>query len=301
MEYRLYHDESKQAGYWHGILLVPEKSRKRLIELLLRVRINTGYEGVIGLKHVKKETGKIYRCAESWILLAIGLMRTKLGNDNYPLHYGETKNGKLVLCHTLSEILGLKFVLFREKDNHNKMTLLDNYASKVETTFRIGLKGGLHFLSSNEKPIHITGMHFDGYEHHGGVVNKQRIIDQLYGLKDSCSVLRASNSIDSRSSKHTQKGCQEYDDCQFLQLTDLLVGGFRTLLGECTRKIHTKLCHSLHQPIEAFFRRPAGFRNSRWCGSLCMSQCELINGQWKYSTLELIKRKNTQQYIDFTE
>lgn len=24
MKYRLYHDESKQSGYWHGMLLVPE-------------------------------------------------------------------------------------------------------------------------------------------------------------------------------------------------------------------------------------------------------------------------------------
>ncbi len=32
--FELYHDESKVAGYWHGILLVPEAEKARLVGLL---------------------------------------------------------------------------------------------------------------------------------------------------------------------------------------------------------------------------------------------------------------------------
>ena len=34
MEYELYHDESKENGYWHGMLLVPVTKKSELVALL---------------------------------------------------------------------------------------------------------------------------------------------------------------------------------------------------------------------------------------------------------------------------
>jgi len=294
MKYHLYHDESKQNGYWHGILLVPEDSRPRLLDMLQKVRNNTKHEAPLGIKSVMNSSGKLFRCAQAWILLAIGLMRTKQGRKPYAAHFGETEAGRTVL-RSLKERLGLKFILFREKDNHQKMQLLDRYADRVETTFRMGLKGGLNFLSTDDQPIHVTKMHFDGNEHHDSGIDRARIVGRLSGLKQSCSVLDADDLIDDRSGNHTRDGAQHYDDCQLIQLTDLLVGSFRTFLGECTRDEHKTLCYSARLPIEAFSRNPAGFRNSRWYGSVCMSQCELVNGNWVFSTLELLKDNSQEQ------
>jgi hypothetical protein len=47
MEYDAYHDESKEAGYWHGILLVPRDTRQRFIDQLKSIRANTGYDAAV--------------------------------------------------------------------------------------------------------------------------------------------------------------------------------------------------------------------------------------------------------------
>jgi hypothetical protein len=44
MDYELYHDESQEAGYWHGILLVPGHEE---------ARDNTGYYHPFSLKKVR--------------------------------------------------------------------------------------------------------------------------------------------------------------------------------------------------------------------------------------------------------
>ena len=296
MDYRLYHDESKIAGYWHGMLLVPETSRNELLDFLARARGNANYPFPLAIKKVKRSSGPVYRCAQSWILIAVGLMRTKLGQQTYPIHFAEMKEGRPVY-DTLNKSLGLKFILFREKQGHQDMQLLNTYAQRVETTFRIGLKGGLHFLSSDEKPIHIIKMHFDGNEHHRGGIDKERIIGRLAGLRSSCSVLNSDDAIDDRCSDHNRSDSQDYKDCQLLQLTDLLVGSFRTFLGECTRDVHRTLAYAARLPIEAFARPYQGFRNSRWFGSFCMSQCEVLNGMWSYSTLEITETTDSRQLL----
>ncbi len=54
MDYDLYHDESKEAGYWHGILLVPRDTRHKLLDGLKQIRTNTGSSGVMCLKGLER-------------------------------------------------------------------------------------------------------------------------------------------------------------------------------------------------------------------------------------------------------
>ncbi len=293
-DYRLYHDESKRFGYWHGMLLVPESSRASLLSHLELARRNTNYQAPLAIKKIKDAKGPIYSCANSWILLAVGLMRTKLGSKPFGVHHGKRIKGKLKY-EILTETLGLKFILFREKGDHQEMRAPCAYAAKVETTFRMGLKGGLNFLASPESPINIIGMHFDGNEHHKGGIDKTRVIGRLTGLRSFCSVRDADLIIDDRSSNHTRPSSQRYDDCQILQLTDLLVGSFRTQLGLCTRKVHKSVTAAACLPVSAFLRGRRGFLNSRWSGSFCMSQCELIGGQWSFAPLEITHEHDESQ------
>ena len=125
------------------------------------------------------------------------------------------------------QTIGCKFILFREKDDHAKMIGHPDYGSKVETTFRMGVKGGMHFLGSDENPINIVRMHFDGHRHYHRYVDRDRIVGRLHGLRGYCSIADSDDVIDDRSSDHSRAGCQEYDDCQLLQLADLMVGCFR--------------------------------------------------------------------------
>ena len=286
--YRIYHDESKVNGYWHGMLLVPEKSRSRLLRLLQKSRKINNYNAPLGIKNNKRKNPR-FECAKSWLTIAVCAMQTKLGQEPPIIQYNKNEYEKL------KELLAIKFILFREYDNHKRMLLLNKYAEKVETTFRMGLKGGLNFLATDNRPINIIKIHFDGFEHYHRHIDKDRIVKRIYNLKSCCSIIDNDNLIDDRSSNHIREDSQNYDDCQLLQLTDILIGSMRTLLGHKTQDIHNELAFSAKLPLEAYKRGYTGFRNSRWFGSFCMSQCKIINGQWQFSELEILQDCKNKQ------
>lgn len=286
-EYELYHDESKVKGYWHGMLLVPLDKKGQLLEYLKTARNNTRYKTPLGIKRVKKKN-RVFDAANAWIQIGVGFLRSKSKGKLYPIYLGERSRGKPKYEQLPCDCVGVKFVLFRETESHQDMSYYSDHASKIETTFRMGLKGGLHFLGKPEDGIHIKKMHFDGYEHYARHLDRSRIVDRLKGLRHYCSVSDRSNVIDDRSSDHRRDDSQSYDDCQLLQLTDLLIGGFRTALGEKTRNVHLQLAHPVKQIIARYQKGYARMKNSRWFRSFCMSQCYLDSGKWQFETIEYL-------------
>ena len=283
MDFELYHDESKEDGYWHGILLVPVSEKDNLLDYLCGVRKNAGYDYPIGIKKVRKP-GKIFTCAEAWVQIGV-LSLMSLHKGPPPGVFLGRRVRRRKQYTQFRDIVGCKLIVFREVDNHAKMSDCLDYAGRVETTFRIGLKGGLHYLGSEEHPIHIERMHFDGYKHYHRHVDCDRIVNRLKGLRQYCSITDRPDLIDDRTSDHTRAGCQEYGDCQLLQLTDLLVGSFRTVLMGPTREVHTQLARPVKQIIDRYRRGYARMQNSRWRDSFCMSQCYLESGQWRFETM----------------
>lgn len=137
-------------------------------------------------------------------------------------------------------------------------------------------------------------MHFDGFEHHKRHLDKNRIVKRLYGLRSYCSIEDCDNLIDDRSSDHRKDDSQSYENCQFLQLTDLFIGCFRTVLGERTREIHTNLAHPIRGLVTRYRQGYARMRNSRWLNSFCMSQCYLEDGSWKFESIEYLNARQRQ-------
>lgn len=72
-------------------------------------------------------------------------------------------------------------------------------------------------------------------------------------------------------SNHNSSDCQKYADCQFLQLADLLIGAFRSILIEPTRQIHGDLAYPIKSLILRYQEGIARMKNSRWLNSFCMS------------------------------
>ncbi len=279
MDYELYHDESLQDGYWHGMLLVPAASKPEFVELLLRARNNTHYHTKIGIKKVQGK-GPIYNCASAWTQIGVAGLRSKLTGKSYPVFLGLHDRGKP--CYEEVQCQGMKFILFRERDCHHELTGYRDYASKVETTFRFGIKGGLHSLGSKENTIHITKIHFDGYQHYQRHIDRGHIINKIDGLREYCGFAPCADLIDDRHSDHNQPESQPYTDCQFLQLTDILIGCFRTSLNYKTRDIHAELARPVKYLVDRYQQGPARMRNSRWFKSFVISQCYLENSQWKF-------------------
>lgn len=283
MDYDLYHDESIEGGYWHGMLLVPVWKKQEYLDLLITARRNSKYDEKLGIKNVKKKWGQIYNCASAWTQIGVVCMRSSINRQNEYIFMGENKANQ----YQRVDLTGLKFILFRERDEHRKMTGYKDHASKIETTFRFGLKGGLHFLGSNEEPISIAKIHFDGHEHHHRHIDKIRIRDRIDGLREYCQFSNRPDLIDDRRSNHKDPASQEYGDCQFLQLTDLLIGCFRISLGYGKKEAHKQLALPVkRQLVNEFNKGYARMRNSRWFNSFTLSQCYLENGQWKFEGIE---------------
>ncbi|MBI9050848.1 MAG: hypothetical protein JEZ00_15615 [Anaerolineaceae bacterium] len=275
------------------MLLVPVDIKDCLVKQLSVVSKNTNYKTKIGIKNVKK-IGRIYDCANSWVQIGVASLRSKEKSLAHPIFMGELDHGRKKYTFYPKKCHGAKFILFCEKDKHNLMKHYPDHASKIETTFRMGFTGGIHYLGNENNPIHIEKIHFDGHEHYHRNLDKNRIINRIISLRSYCSISDRNDLIDDRSSDQNKSNSQDYEDCLLLQLTDLLIGCSRTILGEYTREIHK----SLSLPLKAIFDRyregPARMKNSRWENSLCLSRCYLDVDHWEFESLTYGEKNSLQ-------
>jgi hypothetical protein len=282
MKYAVYHDESQEAGYWHGILLVPAAGRERLLQVLQQIRHNTEYHDPVSLKNLRRMSGPLYRCIRAWMQFAsVSVMQTLKGRR---VAFDIGIDRPVPQHGSLQSPIAAKFILFRVRDGHRPLTGLRDHAAKIETTFRMGLKGGLHLFAGGGRQIEIVSLHFDGYEHHHRHLDAARILDRIGPLRDDVAIAPTAQLFDG-SSDHRKEESQPYDDCQLLQLTDLLVGGFRTVLGHATHGSHSMAATPLRRLVERWHEGPARMRESRWHRGFCISECSLESGEWRFADI----------------
>jgi hypothetical protein len=279
-EYDVYHDESDIDGFWHGILFVPRGSRDRL---LTTVRANTARSHKICLKNVDRDTGKLHKCTSCWLQIGVAGLLQDFKRKAYSIPTGA--DGRWADYVPMTQLIRARFVLFKVKDGLNSLNLCPDYASKVETTFRMAFKGGLTMFSNEGDELCIRSLHFDGHRHYRRRLDMGRI---LRGVGNPPQRVRLHDdiAIDDDSSDHEIEGAQSYDDCQLLQLTDLLVSGFRTVLGKATHETHLQLCGPLAELNEKWKRGRKGFSNSRWFKGFCISEGYIDNGEWQFGIVE---------------
>ena len=176
MDYEIYHDETLEGGYWHGMLLVPVDKKQLIVSWLDKCREIFKYPNVLGIKNIKKK-GAIFKLARSWISIScFALMHNFKGQTQLiPI----MEHRKKFHFFELKDPICMKFILFKTGDSHDKMESYTDHASKIETTCRMGIKGGIHLFGSNESPIHITKIHFDGYEHLKRNIDQNRIVKKM--------------------------------------------------------------------------------------------------------------------------
>jgi len=299
MKYDLYHDESKEGGYWHGMLLVPQNKRDVILKLLSEIRDRTKYPHFIHLQGLNKK-GKRFNCIRAWIQLGAGSLIQKSKGDPYTIFLTDgvkfsekdgsprTEFSEFFSINHRDKLLGMKFILFKERGNHSMMgNLYPDHASKIETTFRMGMKAGIHYLGGDDDTIEIDSIHFDGHEHYGRNIDKERIISRIYGLRDYCSFGDGLKIYD-KPSNHCRAGSQDSDDCQFLQLTDLLVGCFRLSLDDSTGQIQNEVAFPIKRLIdERWMKGYARMKNSRWFKGFYLSECWLEDDYWQFDDFKI--------------
>lgn len=298
VDFEIYHDESKANGYWHGMLLVPTVTKENLLHLLAKARNTTNYRGQISFKNIRG-SGNCYECQRIWVQLALLGLRSRLGRSPGIVDWGKL-NPYETRFENIDKVIGLKFILFREIDNLTKMSNLLDFGGKVETTFRMGIKGGLHYLGSESNPINITKIHFDGHEHYRRRINHERLINRLYDLRSYVTISESNDLIDDRSSKANTEDSQLPEDCEFLQLTDLIIGSFRSGLIGQANIFKNQISYPIISLLERYTKGYARMRNSRWANSLCISQCYLSSGKWHFETIDIEEKiSNLQPPLPF--
>lgn len=287
MEYDIYHDESQEAGYWHGILLVPIMNRSVLLDVLKEIRANTNYFDPVAMKGINKPSGKPFQTTRSFASFSTCALTQRLKRESCGYITGkiiqndtgkrefEYKNIKNPIC--------AKFIVSRIVDHLKSLNnhYYRDHCEKMEVTFCHALKGGIHFLGEQENPISIRSIHFDGYKQYGRHVSLDKILSGMNNLRPYCS-MSSKISIDDRSSDHREQDSQFYDGCQLLQLTDVLIGAFRTILGDCKNSIQEKISVPIRQLVDRWNQGYARMKNSRWYKGFCISECIHENGLWQF-------------------
>jgi hypothetical protein len=219
-----------------------------------------------------------------WVTVGVASLAQKLKGRGQPYFTGAKKRSPEI--GLITKVMGARLIIFRLRDGLESLGESSTKPIRFETTFRIGLKGGLNLFAGQGAQICVTSLHFDGYEHHGRNVDLNRIIG-LIGTLLPGATIHPGVTLDDRSSNHDRAGkCQSYDDCQLLQLTDIFVSGFRTVLAEATCEPQRMMCKPFADMAVEWNKGPARMKNSRWHGGICLSEAYLEEGQWQFSDLE---------------
>lgn len=296
--FKLYHDESIKYGYWHGMLLIPSNKRDKFYNVLKCYREKENYFHKISFKEINGP-GQKFNLANEWLRVGIGFLRSKTNSFTYPVISWKDDSQYSKYVNLTSDMMGAKFILFRVKDEHKGMTYFSDKVCNIETTMRMGLKGGLHYLGSENKPIHIEKIHLDGFEHNRRHADMSRIVDRIFGLRNYCTFAKRDTILDDRSSNPTNPDHQEIVDCEFLALTDLLIGSFRVALSLEENKYKKKLSEHARLILERISQGRERMSNSRWSESFCLSECELVNNNWIFNDLELVIPTDVSQQESF--
>jgi hypothetical protein len=292
----IYHDECKEDGYWHGFLFVPRHTRTDVLGLLSRARKLAEYDDCLHYVDIGRETKSNhhkYIAIQAWTSIGCNaLQQQKL--KKYPIH---VLLGRKPMSRSTAEyqrvatLLKCRFVLFREKDNHRKMYEGMSQLQCIETTFRMGFKGGVHRLFSDSDPIKIGNVFMDGKEHYVGVYGRnfsvnQTLVRMAHERRDYVSFVEGAKLIPQRSNHKLIERGQDPDDSHLLQLCDILIGGFRFHSCYGNQK-HPRFQMSYHCKVllDHEQKNSARMTQSRYCNGFSLQQAWIDNGDWNFAPL----------------
>lgn len=283
--YEAYYDESKEGGYWHGILFIPIEQKVKIYSYLKTERERVKYQGRFSYKDIRG-FGQKYKLAMAWLSLAIGFLRTNAGSKSYSyVAWSDNERFFKPIALTL-DCFGAKFILFHVADDHRNMIYSKDKTEKIETTFRMSLKGGLHFFGDPLNVIHLEQIHFDGHEHYGRQVDEKTVIGKLkQQLRCYCTISDSEHILDTRSSNPMKPEHQDLIDCEFLCLTDLLIGSFRCAITNNSSSGKNSLTGPAQQILDRLEKGQSRMQNSRWNNSFCLRRGFICDNEWVFETL----------------
>lgn len=284
-ECEIYHDEIKddrKNPVAHGFLIVPLRSKQALLEDLAHCRAKHGVHTTkINFKNLSgTKWHPSYGCARDWLSCLVDGMAKK--------PYMRRANGK-----SYAGLLGIRFSALFMK---SLSALSDDYwiwadnaernIRKFETLLRIGLKGGLSYLSSPQKPVVVSRFVTDAGAFHRPL-DERRVIRRLQYELDPYIDLGKIHKIESVASYHRNPGCKDADAAHLLQLCDLMLGAVSFTCLKSNHEQKLKVTRRVRELLDKRRRGP-GFRNSSHYKTFSITLADINGGAWKFAPLTTV-------------
>ena len=265
---RIYHDESKEAlgkSVWgHGLLFVPERSKKSLLGDLRGIRQTVGYNGKLRFADISESvyTPK-YKCAKAWVEAGAVYLERKKGCKLGVIFF-DTNAANLELYSGDKKEQKLRF---------------------VETVLKMVLQGSVHYLYNENWRIKIEEIITDGEPWHRKL-DEHRIIERIVANVRNYVEFLPDAGIRAVFSDHGDNRCDDAESAELLQLTDLLLG---SMIQTCLKRtVGGSKRDIISKPIREVLnkrKRGKGFKNSRHFRSFSVSLATIENNKWMFNDL----------------
>lgn len=291
--YDIFHDECKEDGFWHCFIFIPRKKQRELFDLLQKSRENLNYWNPIHFSDLGqkcKSSSPRIRLIQSWCnILLFSIQQQKIDAQLYLGH----KDNKPVYDYKRNDNckIGARLVVFREISGHKDMYDNMRITKKVETTFRMGVKGGTHFLFSDEG-VKIGNIYVD---------SPKEVFEEKYDSKNIWDRFKNESKEniffvdDSRIIPVSKKDYKKtYQISEFMQLADLAVGGVRTQKLQLEKFFaRFKATWPLKQELlEKDTKNFARMRESKYCKGFALSEAWIENDEWKFKEMSIDTEHN---------
>jgi len=270
-KYEVWHDESKEGGYHHGLLLIPVDKKEELIRIIKEIRKeyditdNQDFKFAGSLNSEKKS-----RMISNILCLFSHIIKVK---DEGPIKIINPKSSKWHKENNkhyleITELFGCKFGLLKIEDNMKSLHF-DTYAKKVEKTFNFILKSCCHSMFDKNNPIEIVKFYFDGDEHYNG--EKINVNKLFSGSLREYVKISDNVEIDTRQIKDRN------DDTKILiNFVDNIIGAWRSLLNNESDKYQATLpIKEIHKRVKE--NKIFSNKNGRWYKSISISEFQVID------------------------
>jgi hypothetical protein len=262
--------------------------------LLKEARNNSGWQDVISFKDVGKRQGfrsPRTRLVHSWLTIGLAaLQQQKFKELPVPFSLSGTPP---IYKTCLDTPIGCKFVVFKERDSHKKMFCDLSTLCCIETTFRMGLKGGAHRLFSESNPVKIGNVFIDGDEQYIGLFGRTFDVDRtlskfIQESRDYVGFIDGAKLIPQKSDHSSIKEGQNPEESQFLQLCDILLGGVRHHCQNCDGQT---IRHRISLPCRELVKRDDGVyfnQNSRFLNGFSLREAWIGEDNcWDFAPLKI--------------
>lgn len=299
MKYEIYHDESKEDGFWHVFLFVSVDFKAEVLGKLQKARKDFNGND-LSFKSLRSNAS--FEVAKHFLSIKNATLQQKVKGTIESFSCGKTEYCKIQKRRTLitsqfSSSPQWRIAVFRQENNHSDMGLHSDDLSKIETTFRMGVQGACHFLFEENSPLEIERIVLDKEDHyqieHNRNFDSQKILNKLNrNFRTYCSLTEqtqiSGNNLDS-------------DDHLLLELADIFLGAFRFGFLHENGQLGTRdqkrllLAQQIKPLIDRSNQGFARMQNSRFRNFGTFSSSKIgTNGDWNFSDIskEFLKENN---------